>query len=73
MRVYTVLLSAALALAAAACSGPPTKQDIREQTNTFPTAQPSTGTVCTMDAKMCPDGSYVGRVPPSCNFAPCPY
>jgi hypothetical protein len=27
---------------------------------------------CTMDAMMCPDGSYVGRVPPSCNFAPCP-
>lgn len=27
--------------------------------------------VCTMDAKQCPDGSYVGRVPPSCEFAPC--
>lgn len=27
---------------------------------------------CTMDAQMCPDGSYVGRVPPSCEFAPCP-
>ncbi|HVW66256.1 MAG TPA: hypothetical protein VHA78_00830 [Candidatus Peribacteraceae bacterium] len=27
---------------------------------------------CTMEAKLCPDGSYVGRVPPSCNFAPCP-
>ncbi len=27
---------------------------------------------CTMDAKMCPDGSYVGRVPPSCQFAACP-
>jgi hypothetical protein len=30
------------------------------------------GTMCTMDAKQCPDGSYVGRVPPSCQFAPCP-
>jgi hypothetical protein len=29
-------------------------------------------TVCTEDAKLCPDGSYVGRVPPSCAFAPCP-
>lgn len=28
--------------------------------------------VCTLDAKMCPDGSSVGRVPPSCEFAPCP-
>jgi len=27
---------------------------------------------CTMDAKQCPDGSYVGRVPPKCDFAPCP-
>lgn len=26
---------------------------------------------CTMDAKMCPDGSYVGRVGPNCEFAPC--
>ncbi|HEU4677682.1 MAG TPA: Gmad2 immunoglobulin-like domain-containing protein [Candidatus Paceibacterota bacterium] len=31
------------------------------------------GTVaCTMEAKICPDGSSVGRVPPSCEFAPCP-
>jgi hypothetical protein len=27
---------------------------------------------CTMDAKICPDGSYVGRVAPRCEFAPCP-
>lgn len=27
---------------------------------------------CTMDAKICPDGSAVGRVPPSCQFAACP-
>lgn len=30
------------------------------------------GVACTMEAKMCPDGSYVGRVPPNCEFAPCP-
>jgi energy-converting hydrogenase Eha subunit F len=30
------------------------------------------GVACTMDAKICPDGSAVGRVPPSCEFAPCP-
>jgi hypothetical protein len=28
--------------------------------------------MCTMDAKMCPDGSFVGRTAPSCAFAPCP-
>ncbi|MFH1649233.1 MAG: hypothetical protein ABIA93_01665 [Candidatus Woesearchaeota archaeon] len=32
---------------------------------------PNTG-VCIQDAKVCSDGSYVGRVAPDCNFAPCP-
>ena len=27
---------------------------------------------CTMDAKLCPDGSYVGRIPPDCQFEACP-
>lgn len=27
---------------------------------------------CTLDAKLCPDGSYVSRIPPDCEFAPCP-
>ena len=27
---------------------------------------------CTMDVKCCPDGTCVGRVAPSCSFAPCP-
>jgi hypothetical protein len=27
---------------------------------------------CTMDAKVCPDGSYVGRVAPTCDFSACP-
>ncbi|MBI3963706.1 MAG: hypothetical protein HY341_01785, partial [Candidatus Kerfeldbacteria bacterium] len=26
---------------------------------------------CTADAKECPDGSFVGRVGPDCEFAPC--
>lgn len=26
---------------------------------------------CTMEAKLCPDGSYVGRSGPNCEFAPC--
>lgn len=32
----------------------------------------SANTACTMEAKICPDGTGVGRVPPSCEFAPCP-
>ncbi len=27
---------------------------------------------CTMEAKICPDGSGVGRTGPNCDFAPCP-
>lgn len=29
-------------------------------------------TVCTQEAKLCPDGSSVGRVLANCGFAPCP-
>jgi hypothetical protein len=28
--------------------------------------------VCTLEAKVCPDGTNVGRMPPDCEFAPCP-
>lgn len=28
---------------------------------------------CTEDARMCPDGSSVGRIPPACQFAECPH
>ncbi len=34
-------------------------------TNNLPVA-------CTMEAKICPDGSSVGRIGPKCEFAPCP-
>lgn len=30
------------------------------------------GVACTMDAKICPDGSAVGRSGPNCEFDPCP-
>ena len=32
----------------------------------------TTKVFCTMEAKLCPDGSYVGRIGPKCEFAPCP-
>jgi hypothetical protein len=35
------------------------------------TAAPGTK-ACTMEAKLCPDGSSVGRTGPNCEFAPCP-
>src|SRR3989344_2614955 len=30
------------------------------------------GVACTMEAKICPDGSVVGRTGPKCEFAECP-
>ena len=27
---------------------------------------------CTLDAKICPDGSSINRIPPTCEFASCP-
>lgn len=47
-------------------------------TPTPPTTQPKTpilipkNTRCTQDAKMCSDGSFVSRVAPNCDYAPCP-
>ena len=40
----------------------------------FPIKPNSTNTSqgCAQDAKQCPDGSYVGRIPPSCEFQQCP-
>jgi len=32
----------------------------------------SGSTACTLEAKVCPDGSSVGRTGPNCEFAPCP-
>lgn len=40
---------------------------------TGPTASPSAKPVaCTQEAKLCPNGTYVGRTGPNCEFAPCP-
>ena len=33
---------------------------------------PDKGVMCTMEARLCPDGSYVGRSGPNCEFDKCP-
>lgn len=43
----------------------PTQQEDGTTDNPEPVA-------CTMDAKMCPDGSFVGRSGPNCEFEACP-
>jgi hypothetical protein len=37
-----------------------------------PTTIPDEATMCTMDAKICPDGSSVSRSGPNCEFKACP-
>ena len=39
----------------------------QKQTKQFPPIK-----ACTQDSKICSDGSYVSRIPPNCEFAPCP-
>ncbi|HEY4489945.1 MAG TPA: hypothetical protein VJC12_01665 [Candidatus Paceibacterota bacterium] len=47
-------------------------------TSITPTSTPSTlpdgseQIFCTADVKLCPDGSYVSRTPPTCQFKACP-
>ncbi len=41
-------------------------------TSIFPVNEEIGKVACTMEAKMCPDGSAVGRTEPNCEFAPCP-
>ncbi len=40
--------------------------------STPPSAIEPPPTACTMEAKVCPDGSAVGRSWPNCEFTPCP-
>lgn len=55
--------------------GSMTKKDEPEKIPTqspTPTSKTQENTFCTQDAKICPDGSYVSRTAPNCEFAPCP-
>lgn len=48
------------------------KQEVKLETFKIGTlSDESTQIACTMDAKMCPDGTYVGRSGPTCEFV-CP-
>ncbi|MCF7865303.1 MAG: hypothetical protein K9M11_02250 [Candidatus Pacebacteria bacterium] len=51
-------------------TNPSTGSNQTSQTPSNPTT-PSV-TACTMDARICPDGSAVGRSGPSCEFSACP-
>jgi hypothetical protein len=46
--------------------------DIDQILATFKFTDQEDQVACTLDAKLCPDGSYVSRQPPNCEFAACP-
>lgn len=51
------------------------QKNLEEQKNPLPVMiSPVLGkpNICTLDVKICPDGSTVGRVSPQCHFKPCP-
>ncbi|MBI2595990.1 hypothetical protein HYW46_04635 [Candidatus Daviesbacteria bacterium] len=50
-------------------SSPPCTSICRYPT---PSKSPELGRVCAQDARLCPDGSYVKRTGPKCEFAVCP-
>jgi hypothetical protein len=62
-RHLLVLSTVGLALALACKSN---------TSDTTPPTSDEDGVMCTMDAKICPDGSAVGRSGPDCEFDPCP-
>jgi hypothetical protein len=49
-----------------------TQTVLPEQQVQVTTKPESSQVACTMEAKLCPDGSSVGRSGPNCEFAPCP-
>lgn len=69
MRARFLLPLAALLLLGAGCSKD-TDTGL-QRPNEIP---PEVGEprACTQEAKLCPDGSAVGRTGPNCEFAPCP-
>jgi len=68
---YTYQPSSVLEDVSNASNTPTTTQPVTPQ-NPNPAITPTPGLVaCTMDAMMCPDGSYVGRSGPNCEFV-CP-
>lgn len=60
MSFPTLRLALTAALLTAACSKKP------------PAPPDAGGPMCTTEAKICPDGTGVGRTGPNCEFAPCP-
>ena len=47
-------------------------EEVEKETTLPPRPIVQEPVACTADAKICPDGTGVGRTGPNCEFAPCP-
>lgn len=63
MKKTLFILTALLLLTGAGCAA---------QDNKATPTPPAETVMCTQEAKQCPDGSYVGRTGPKCEFTACP-
>lgn len=80
LRIYFLFVLTVLLMAATSVAGFTLGQrSVRgsgdtpsEEVRSTPTPESKGNVACTMEAKLCPDGSSVGRSGPNCEFAPCP-
>lgn len=66
----TIIIVLVLLIAGSLLIAQNKQSEFADDTNSKPN-QEGEATFCTMDAMMCPDGSYVGRTGPNCEFV-CP-
>jgi len=77
-KFFLLSLSATFFLAGCSLTSTPSQPIVAQPIKIQPTPvqtvseQPTEPTICTMEAKLCPDGSYVSRTGPNCAFAKCP-
>ncbi|MDO8594924.1 MAG: hypothetical protein Q7R93_05465 [bacterium] len=70
MRENNLIVSVAIVLAALGAGYYFLRESKTSDVTTIPPR--NEGMMCTMEAMLCPDGSYVGRSGPKCEFALCP-
>jgi hypothetical protein len=69
MRIIDLTRLSIFALFLAICTITFQQNHFSKSSKMIPKSNPAQ---CSQEAKICPDGSVVDRVPPNCDFAPCP-
>ena len=72
IAIAAVILGVGVYVASMNKSSKPTVPSAQNSITPSPTVSEDEAVFCTQDVMRCPDGSYVGRVAPNCEFAACP-